>query len=70
MKVIVLKTDISSKRKLNFLMPVLNDHQAIKSWSVDTKDIDNVLRIETKEQLLEKEVIRLIGEHGFIGEGL
>jgi len=70
MKLLILRTDIKTKKKVKVLKHVFNNHPVITKWSVDTDDIDNVLRIEAKKELKEKDIIHLIKAHGFYGEVL
>lgn len=65
MECLIFKTDIKSKRKIKSLLPILNNQEDIIDWSIDTEDIDNVLRIEAKERLTEKAVIDLISQEGY-----
>lgn len=67
-KILVFRTDIKTKKKVKALEPLFNKHPVITDWSVDTGDIDNVLRIEALESLRENEVIRLIRTTGFYCE--
>lgn len=64
MKLLIFKTNIGSKRKLNTVKPLFNNHATIKRWTVDMEDIDNVLRIEAVEPLEERHVIDLINARG------
>jgi len=69
MELLILKTDISSSKKIKQLLPIFNGHPVIRRWSVDTEDIDNVLRME----VLAKnghEIIKMIKEEGFYCESL
>ena len=65
MNLIILKTNLTDHNKVKAIQSVLNAHPKIKEWSVDTEDVDKVLRIETKKILTEEEVIQLIRKHGF-----
>ena len=47
MEILVFKTNVSSKRKVSRLRPLLTSVAAIKQWNFDLEDCDNVLRIET-----------------------
>jgi len=60
MEVLVFKTNIETRLNLDRMEPIFNNHPNIKVWSIDTEDVDNVLRIEADESLSEKEVIQLI----------
>ncbi len=70
MQVLIFKTDIKTKKKVNAVKPVLNGHPAIYGWSVDTQDIDNVLRIEASGKLKESDVINMVAPCGFSCEVL
>lgn len=60
MGILILKTDIEEAGTLPLIRPVLNDHPDIHHWTVDTEDIDKVLRIEAKETLSIAAVIQLV----------
>ena len=47
MEILVFKTNVSSKRKVSKVKPVLTSVAAIKRWNFDLDDCDKVLRIET-----------------------
>lgn len=68
--VLVLKTNITSKRMLQAIQPVFNSHAAIQRWTIDTQDIDNVLRIEAHANLQEVDVVALMRKYGFECEEL
>jgi cell fate (sporulation/competence/biofilm development) regulator YmcA (YheA/YmcA/DUF963 family) len=70
MKLIILKTDIKTKKKAKKIKPLLNEHPIITNWSIDLEDIDNVLRIEAEDLLNENDVKRIINENGFYCEDL
>ena len=55
---------------MNVVQPLFNNHPIITDWSIDTEDIDNVLRIQVQDDLKEKEIIHLIKEYGFYSEML
>lgn len=69
-EVLVFRTDIKTRKKVKVVKPVLNNHPRISRWSVDTEDIDNVLRIETLYEMEEEEIIFLIRACGFYCEEL
>ena len=50
--------------------PVLDHHMQIFKWSVDTEDIDNVLRVEALGEIEESDIIRLVMDCGFYCEEL
>jgi len=47
MEILVFKTDIHSRKRVNALKPYLENIKGIIKWNVDLQDIDNVLRVET-----------------------
>ena len=47
MEILVFKTNVTSKKKVSKLSPLLTSVPAIKRWNVDLEDCDKVLRIET-----------------------
>ncbi|UTW62776.1 hypothetical protein KFE98_01065 [bacterium SCSIO 12741] len=70
MKILIFKTDIESEPGVDRVSSLLNEHPIITRWSIDTDDVDNVLRIEAMRSLQEREVIELVAEHGFTCEEL
>jgi hypothetical protein len=70
MKLLILRTDIKTKKKVKLMKPVFNNHPVISRWSIDTEDIDNVLRIEAGDSLHEDDVKKLVVENGFYCEDL
>ncbi|WP_420551410.1 hypothetical protein [Tenacibaculum aiptasiae] len=65
MEPLIFQTNIDSEKKVQSLEPILNKHPDIFKWSIDIEDIDNVLRIEGSENLLEKNIIDLIKSQNF-----
>jgi len=47
MEILVFKTNVSSKKKVSKVKPLLTSVTAIKRWNFDLDDCDKVLRIET-----------------------
>jgi cell fate (sporulation/competence/biofilm development) regulator YmcA (YheA/YmcA/DUF963 family) len=70
MKIIILRTDVKTKKKVKKIKPFLNEHPIITNWSIDLEDIDNVLRIEANENLHEDEVKHIFQKEGFYCENL
>ena len=69
-RLLILRTDIKTKKKVKIIKPIFNHHASIKNWWVDTEDIDNVLRIESLNGIDENDVINLLKVCGFYGEPL
>lgn len=57
-------TNIESQKNLNIVAKILNQVSAVTKWTVDTDDIDNVLRIETPS-LKENYVPTLLATYQF-----
>ncbi|NQX97535.1 MAG: hypothetical protein HRT73_06605 [Flavobacteriales bacterium] len=70
MKLLILRTDIKTKKKVKLVRFLFNNYSGIISWSVDIEDIDNVLRIEAADNLNESDIIDLIKTEGFYCESL
>jgi len=68
MDILIFKTNIRSKSKAKTLQPIFNNHPVIADWSVDTEDVDKVLRIESTGMLPEVEVIDMVQHLGFYCE--
>ncbi|MEM6272413.1 MAG: hypothetical protein AAF998_23580 [Bacteroidota bacterium] len=64
MNIIVLKTDIPDQKSAQRLASVFGSQPSIIRWTVDTEDIDKVLRIEDDDTLSEQAVIRLVQRCG------
>ena len=69
-KLLILRTNIKSKKKLKKVAPLLNDHPMIFKWSIDLEDIDNVLRVEASSELQIETINHLIQQKGFYCEDL
>ena len=59
MNVLVFKTDLQTRKRVNAIGSLFDEHPGIQIWSVDVEDVDNVLRIEAEDNLLESDIIRL-----------
>jgi hypothetical protein len=70
MEILILKTNVSSRKKVRELSSVFDSHGAIKRWSVDTEDRHNVLRIEAGNGFGMGDAIELIQSRGFKGNEL
>ena len=68
--ILVFKTDITNPRKVMSVLPILSNYPIITDWSIDTEDVDHVLRIEAYGDLKESEIIRLMKQYGFYCEVL
>jgi hypothetical protein len=65
----VFKTNISTTQKVEEIASLLSGEYRILRWNIDLYDVDNVLRIESKE-LTSAEIIEMICQVGFECEEL
>ena len=56
---LIFKTDLKTKKRIELIQPLLQTSVHIESWTVDTDDIDNVLRIKTQHITGENDIIHL-----------
>lgn len=70
MELLVFRTDIKTKESVGLLKPFLDRRLSIIDWCVDLEDIDNVLRIEAMDDVVEGEIIALAKSEGFYCEPL
>jgi len=70
MKLLILKTDIRTKRQLNQVKPVFRKMKDISKWTIDMDDTDRVLRLETKIDYQEADMIELLQSQGINCEEL
>ncbi len=69
-EILVFKTNIETEKLIKDISPLFDKLPYLKDWSVDTEDIDNVLRIVTKGNILESDIVNLLLAHGFYCEAL
>lgn len=69
MDYLIFRTDLTSKKRVNAIKPVLQS-LPIAEWSVDTQDVDHVLRIKAAGKLGEKDIVKHVRSHGFYCEVL
>ena len=69
-EVLVFKTNIKTKKRVKDVRSILDALPSPTTWSVDTQDIDNVLRIVTTGNVLENEIVDLLIAQGFYCEAL
>ncbi len=65
MEIFIFKTDIKTNKKINIVKPLFNNISSIQDWSVDTEDIDNVLRIEGNHGIDENKIMQMVKTKGF-----
>lgn len=67
--ILVFKTNISRKKDLGIIEPVLSSHDPIIKWNVDMHDIDKILRVEsTCNDTVE--IIKMVNNAGYDCEEL
>ncbi len=64
LEVLVFKTNISTEEDLIKLSQILDCERRILRWNVDQADIDNVLRIESRN-LAPAYISNMVGDAGF-----
>ena len=69
MEILVFKTNLTNKKRISNVEPVLNIHPHIIKWNVDLHDCDNVLRVVSKN-IAAKEIEELLIGAGFHCEEL
>lgn len=62
--ILVFKTNIKTKDDLLVVNDMLNSHQGIHEWNIDTEDIDCVLRI-VSSHIDANDIISLINQSGY-----
>ena len=60
----VFKTSVRHKKHVLQLSPYLNDLLQQSKWNFDLQDCDNILRIDSSEEILET-VPKLLQDNGF-----
>jgi len=70
MNLLILRTNIETQTNVEMVVPILDNHELINRWTIDTDDVDNVLKIEAKENLREDDIAHLIYRSGFSCEAL
>lgn len=69
-EILVFKTNIKTERLVKDVSPIFDRLPSLKDWSIDTEDIDNVLRVVTKGHILESDIVNLLLAQGFYCEAL
>ncbi|MEP2025625.1 MAG: hypothetical protein ABJH98_08110 [Reichenbachiella sp.] len=70
MEVLVFRTDINTRKRMDQFAWIFNQHPFIKDWNVDLQDVDKVLRVEASDSLSETDVIDMAQTFGFNCEAL
>lgn len=64
----VFKTSIKERDIIN-LSPALNKLEDLSKWNTDLEDCDNILRVESYDDIAEK-IISILSKQGFLCEEL
>ena len=64
MEILVFKTNVTSKRKVSKVQPLLTSVAAITQWNFDLEDCDNILRVEG-ENVCPESIAELVAENGY-----
>jgi hypothetical protein len=65
--VLVFKTNIQNGYEKTYVQALMNSVEGIHNCTVDTEDVDKVLRIETDDEKIDEEfVIEKINSYGFV----
>jgi hypothetical protein len=70
MKVLIFKTDIRTRKKVDTIKPMFDNHATIANWYIDLEDRDRVLKIEANGDLHERDIIDLVSAKGYTCEVL
>ena len=65
----VFKTSISSIKTIKLLTPHLNKLFTVSNWNFDLEDCDNILRVDSKTNIVKK-TIKILNNYGFDCEEL
>ncbi|MNT26064.1 hypothetical protein D3C72_1616160 [compost metagenome] len=60
----VFKTTVTSIREIETLKPFLDTHLGIAKWNFDLEDCDNILRIDSINEITER-TIKILSNYGF-----
>lgn len=64
MEILVFRTDIKTRKRVDQFAWVFNQHPYIQDWNVDLQDVDKVLRVEVSQSMTESDVIDMITTFG------
>ncbi len=65
---LIFKTNIASKQDIKALQAIFSSHQSVVDWWVDIEDIDNVMRVEVTNNMIEADIISLLKASRFTCE--
>lgn len=65
MPVLIFKTNIHTEQEVKSLEPMFEEHPQISRWTVDTEDVDHVMRVVTEPPHTERSVAAMVCGAGF-----
>lgn len=65
----VFKTSVSNESDIEILKPLLDTQLENSKWNFDLEDCDNILRIDSLNEVVEQ-TIKLLKDYGFDCEEL
>jgi hypothetical protein len=65
MEILVFKTNVTSRKKVGMVAPLLTSFPTILQWNFDLEDRDKILRIEAATELNPGSVEQLLFKAGF-----
>ena len=70
MKLFIFKTDIQTENQLDQLRLVIQNQAEVARWTIDMEDVDHVLKVETKVDAHEAEMLQILRARGIECEQL
>lgn len=65
----VFKTNVTNRKEMETLKPLLDAHLEIAKWNFDLEDCDNILRIDSINEITEC-TVKILRDNGFECEEL
>lgn len=60
----VFKTNVTNRKEIETLKPLLDTHLEIAKWNFDLEDCDNILRIDSINKITEC-TVKILIDNGF-----
>ncbi len=60
----VFKTNVTNRKEIETLKPLLDTHLEIAKWNFDLEDCDNILRIDSINKITEC-TVKILRDNGF-----
>lgn len=65
----VFKTSVTNTKEIEILKPHLDTHLEFAKWNFDLEDCDNILRIDSENEITQP-TIKILKDNGFDCEEL